>query len=145
MRPARTFVGMLLVTVIAAGLAGWGGVRYGLHQSETTDLDSLVHHDLQLTPEQERQIQALEADYATARIALQAEMRAANRDLSAAITQDHSFDPKARQAIARLHAAMGTLQEKTVQHVLAMRAVLTPAQAQEFDKKVAKALGVSPP
>jgi hypothetical protein len=37
---------------------------------------------------------------------------------------------------------MSQLQERTVEHVIAMRAVLTSAQAQEFDAKVAKALGV---
>jgi Spy/CpxP family protein refolding chaperone len=137
---------MLMVTVIAAGLAGWAGVQYGLRQTrETTDLDTLMHRDLHLNAEQDRQIRALEAGFSSVRAELQTEMRAANRELAEAITQDHTFDPKASQAIARLHAAMSKLQQRTVQHVLAMRAVLTPAQARKFDRKVSEALGVASP
>jgi hypothetical protein len=40
---------------------------------------------------------------------------------------------------------MSALQEKSVQHVLAMRAVLTPAQAKIFDRTVEKALGTPAP
>lgn len=137
----RSFLVMLLVTVLAAAAAGWAGVQYGLNQPEETDLDAAIHHDLHLTPEQDKQIHKLEADLAAARQDLQAKMRAANRDLAQAITERHSYDAQAQEAVGRLHAAMSALQEKTIQHVLAIRALLTPEQARDFDAKVSKALG----
>jgi Spy/CpxP family protein refolding chaperone len=141
--PTRTFFVMLLVTVVAAGLAGWAGVQVGLGKAAgEADLDTVIHRDLQLTQQQEERIRVLEQEFIAQRDALQAEMRAANRELANAITQEHAYTPNARRAVARLHAAMSQLQERTVEHVLAMRAILTPGQAQEFDAKVAKALGV---
>ncbi|HEY6984165.1 periplasmic heavy metal sensor [Reyranella sp.] len=138
----RTSLAMMLMTVIAAAVAGWAGVQYGLSRTEdVTELDAVLHRDLNLTPEQDRQIHALEAEFAATRTELQARMRAANRDLAEAITERHSYDDRARDAVARLHVAMSSLQEKTIQHVLAMRAVLTPAQARDFDAKVSEALG----
>jgi Spy/CpxP family protein refolding chaperone len=143
--PWRTFLVMLVVTVIAAAAAGWAGVQYGLDRSDgTADLDAVIHHDLHLTPEQDRAIRKLEADLATDRADLQAKMRAANRELAAAITERHSYDAQAREAVERLHAAMSVLQEKTIRHVLAIRALLTPEQARDFDDKVSKALGAAP-
>jgi Spy/CpxP family protein refolding chaperone len=133
---------MLALTVIAAGFAGWAGVQVGLSKTGAdADLDTVIHHDLKLTSQQEEQIGALEREFGAQRTALQAEMRAANRELANAITKEHAYTSNARRAVERLHAAMGQLQERTVEHVLAMRAILTPAQAQEFDVKVAKALG----
>jgi Spy/CpxP family protein refolding chaperone len=67
-------------------------------------------------------------------------MRAANGALAMAIVQEHRYGPAARQAIESFHAAMAMLQEATVQHVLAMREVLTPEQAEQFDQTIAKAL-----
>lgn len=142
----RTFVVMLLITVLAAGAAGWSGVEYGLHKSDqTADLDAVLHRDLGLTAEQDRQLDTLEASYGHDRVALQEEMRAANRDLAHSITKDHRFDPGARRAIDRFHVAMRALQEKTVEHVLAMRALLTPTQAAIFDETIDHALGTESP
>ena len=146
MAQGRTFLVMLLLTVIAAGLAGWGGVQYGLsrHASDM-DLDTVLHRDLSLSPEQERTIGRLEDTFADQRKSLQTEMRAANRDLARAITEKHTYGPDAQHAIDRFHAAMAALQEKTVRHILSMRAVLTPAQAARFDATINTSLGPEAP
>jgi hypothetical protein len=44
------------------------------------------------------------------------------------------YDPEAEAATDRLHRAMMELQDGTVQHVFAMRALLTPDQVQQFDR-----------
>ena len=142
----RVFLGMLVVTVVAAGLAGWAGVQYGIHRSaESVDLDATLHRDLDLTPDQDRRIHALEVSYSNERNGLQSEMQAANRDLAHSIVITHAYGADTQRAIDRLHRAMGTLQEDTVRHVLAMRAVLTPQQQATFDRTIAKALGDNSP
>lgn len=141
---ARAFAIMLVLTALAAALAGWIGVQYGMRRSPT-DLDVLMHDRLQLTASEQLKVDALERAYAQKRHALQAEMDAANRDLAAAIERDHGFGPDEASAIERNHQAMKTLQEETVKHVLAMRAVLSPHQAQMFDALVAQDLSQPAP
>lgn len=140
MRETRTFAVMLAATVIAAGLAGWFGVQYGLRQRQAADLDTVLHRELSLTQNQDKELEALEAKFAVRRQGYEAEMRAANSDLADALTHDHTYGPSAQHAIERFHKAMMGLQEETVRHVLAMRAVLTPDQTKTFDAIIAKNL-----
>ncbi len=141
----RVGPGLILAAILLTGLGGavggWAGVQYGLSQARgEASLDEVLHHQLDLTPDQNARIEALEHDFHTRRRALEAEMEAANRDLAAALARQHSYGPEARQAIGRFHVAMGALQEASVQHILAMRAVLTPAQAKRFDAVISKTL-----
>jgi Spy/CpxP family protein refolding chaperone len=139
MTAMRLFPIMLLVTAMAAGLAGWGGVSYGLRQSPP-DLDRVLHEQLDLTGEQRARIESLEAAMTEGRQARRAEMMAANRDLASALARDHAYGPAEKAAIAHFHAAMMALQEDMVRHVMAMRAVLNPDQARRFDAVLAKNL-----
>lgn len=135
----------VLLTGIGGAAGGWLGVQYGLRQAHLDQgLDDVLHHQLGLTPDQDRRIEALEADFHRRRDALEAEMEAANRDLARALAANHSYGPEARAAIHRFHAAMGELQEATIQHILAMRAVLTPAQAAAFDRTIDQTLDPRP-
>ncbi len=136
----RIFLAMLMITAIAGGLAGWAGVEYGLHREAREDLDTVLHRDLDLSVAQNQRIEALEKEFAVERTRYQAEMRGANRQLAQALTKGHSDDPEVERAIQRFHTAMAELQVLTVRHVLAMRAVLTPEQAQIFDRTVSKTL-----
>ena len=139
--PIRAALAVALLTALVAAAGGWAGVVYGLRENrESASLDDIVHRELRLTEEQEEQIATLESQFAARRKELNLEMRAANRDLATAIMSEHSYGPRAEAAIERFHAAMGKLQEETIQHVLAMRTVLRPEQADQFDRIVARAL-----
>lgn len=132
---------VLLLTALAAAAGGWAGIRYGLEQARThLSLDMLLHSELNLSSEQNRRIEALEGDFAARRTMLESEMRAANRDLAAAIATEHAYGPRGQAAIERFHTAERALQEETVRHVLAMRTVLTPEQTNRFDDAVSTAL-----
>lgn len=138
---ARLAVGAVVLTVLAAALSGWAGVQYGLQQARPAPgLDEILHHELALTSDQDRQIATLESQFSERRKVLEEDMRAANRDLAAAIQSEHEYGSRAKQAVERFHTAMITLQEATIMHILAMRAVLTPEQAKQFDETVSKAL-----
>lgn len=136
---------IVIITAIAAAFGGWVGIRIGVHQAHArAGLDAIVHDQLRLNAVQNARIENLEADFAARRRALEAEMKAANVDLAGAIEAEHAYGPKARQAVARFHMAMGALQEETIRHVLAMRAVMTPTQARRFDGLIDKALKPPP-
>ncbi|MDP1630221.1 MAG: periplasmic heavy metal sensor [Caulobacter sp.] len=134
----------LLVTVALAFLAGGGatlGAFYVIsHQTAQPSLHDIVHRDLDLTPAQSRQLDAIEDRYAGELKALEADVRAANHELADAIRDGHRDSPQVGAAIDHLHMAMGALQKATIAHVFDMRAVLTPAQTPAFDAEVSAAL-----
>jgi Spy/CpxP family protein refolding chaperone len=139
---ARTAWIVILFTLLAAAGGGWAGIHYGLRETRAPNLDEFLHHKLELTADQDKQIASLETEFAARRKALDQEMRAANRELADTILKEHVYGVGAKAAIERFHTAAAALQEATIMHVLAMRAVLTPEQAQRFDTAVSEALRV---
>lgn len=138
---SRSIFLTLVLSTLAAAIGAWGGGQYVVRRMHhATPLHQLVHEQLDLTPDQERRIDGLERQYAAKRLTLEAEMRAANAELAQAIQEQHSYTPKVQAAIDRFHMAMGALQKESVQHVIAMRAVLTPQQTSRFDDTVVKNL-----
>jgi Spy/CpxP family protein refolding chaperone len=137
----RSIALTLVLSLVLAGLGAWGGATYVMHRLKpATPLHELVHEKLRLTADQQRRIEGLEREHTARQQALQAEMRAANADLARAIEGQHAYTPQVQAAVDRFHHAMGELQKETILHVLAMRAVLTPAQAAQFDAMVARSL-----
>lgn len=140
-----TFTRGLVLTLILSALVAFGGAWAGAsymvsRMHEEPPLHELMHKKLGLTADQERRISGLERDFAIRRQTLEAEMRAANAELARAIGHEHAYSPAVQQAVDRFHHAMGQLQKETILHVLAMRQVLTPQQAEIFDDTVVKAL-----
>lgn len=134
----------LLVTLIVALAAGFAGVGFGKlvfdrNQHQPT-LHEVIHQELHLTPAQTRQIETLESAFRVRRQALELEMRAANAELASAIRDEHGYGPRVSAAVERFHHAMGRLQTEIIQHVFAMREVLTPDQKEIFDNTVVSAL-----
>jgi Spy/CpxP family protein refolding chaperone len=141
MSVTRVVLLTLVLSLLAAGLGVIGGAAYIRARSvPTLSLHDTLHRTLHLTAEQNQRIEGLERDHAARRKALEAEMRAANAELAQAYQESHAFTPKAQAAIDRFHHAMDALQAETFQHVIAMRAVLTPDQAALFDDTVVKSL-----
>ena len=134
-----------LILAAVAFLAALAGVLIGRSLSHerpesASALHELLHDDLALDQQQLAQIESLEARFAARRAALQAELRADNARLAAAIEAEHGYGPRVTAEIDRSHRAMGELQKETLSHIFAMRAVLRPDQARRFDQAVVKAL-----
>ncbi|ATP18229.1 periplasmic heavy metal sensor [Sphingobium yanoikuyae] len=104
------------------------------------EVHALLHDRLTLDAGQKQRIADLEAAFAQRKAALDAEMRADNQRLAAAIAAEHGYGPRVAQAVDRSHQAMGELQKETLKHIFAMRGVLRPDQAALFDAAVVKAL-----
>jgi len=137
----------LLLTILVALVAGLVGALVGtrvVHHEPVPPLHALVHHDLDLDAAQRKRIDALEREYAGRRRALEIEMRAANADLAGAIQTERGYGPQVTAAVDHVHIVMGNLQKATIEHVFAMRAVLTAAQAAQFDRSITRALTADP-
>lgn len=137
----------LAVTALVAALAGagatWATAAWLGREQTPPSLHAIVHDRLDLTPDQARRIDAIEDRFAGERGALEAELRSANRELTAAISANRGDTPQVQAAVDHFHVAMGDLQKATLRHVFEMRAVLTPEQAAEFDAAVVETLQAS--
>ncbi len=137
---SRGLVLTLVLTLLAAIGGTWIGARYIFDQRHQPSLHEFVHEELKLTSDQKARLEVLEQDFAVRRRAREAELRAANAELARAIQVRHEYSPEVQAAVERFHDAMGELQKETILHVLAMRTVLSPEQALEFDKRIGEAL-----
>lgn len=147
MNATKTVSAVLILTVVAMAAGVWIGMGLGgsRHIHETVDVHNTLHHQLGLSAEQDKKIEAIEAKFASDRKDLDAQMRASNIELARALETERVYGDAAKAAISHFHAAMAKLQELTVVHILEMRAVLTPSQAETFDKTVRQALSADPP
>ena len=145
MGAVRRYWRVALVAFLAA-LAAILLVRVLFHPrpAEGGELHELMHHQLDLDPAQERRIAALEARFGQRRAQLSQALDQANAQLAEAMASEHEYGPRVAQAVDRSHMAMGELQKETLAHVFAMRAVLRPDQAAEFDRQIAAALTATP-
>ena len=138
----------LLIAAIAF-VAALGGVVIGRAVVRPappagTELHRLLHDQLALSAAQHAQIGVLEQRFAVRKQALEFELRADNAKLASAIEAEHGYGPQVSATIDHSHMVMGQLQKETLEHVFAMRALLTPAQAAQFDRVIVKALTQSP-
>ena len=135
----------IALVAIIAFTAALGGVIVGrafvgqIPQAEN-ELHSLLHDQLNLSVTQHAQINALEEKFAIRKQALELEMRSDNAKLAGAIEAEHGYGPQVSATIDHSHMVMGALQKETLDHVFAMRALLKPDQAAQFDRVVVKAL-----
>ena len=139
-RPAPALILTVVLALLAGAGGAWIGVRFVFPQRHSSSLHELVHKELGLSKEQKGQSAKLEQQFAGRRQAREAELHAANAELAAAINERHEYSPEVQTAVEHFHKAMGELQKETVEHVLAMRKVLSPDQAINFDRRVSEAL-----
>lgn len=137
---SRNLLITLILSMAAIGVGAWAGAMIFGRDPEPPSLHEFVHDELDLTPTQEKQLDILERDFAVRRKAREAELRAANAALAAAIQSGHTYSPEVQAAVERFHHAMGELQKETILHVLDMRKVMTPAQAARYDERISQAL-----
>lgn len=136
----KSVVVTAVLAALASGAATWASASWIMREREVPSLHSIVHHELDLNADQERRLEAMEARFAGRRQALEAEVRAANQELAAAIAASDGDTPQVQAAVDHFHKAMGDLQKATIAHVFEMRSVMTPAQAEVFDRRIVEAL-----
>lgn len=136
---AFQFVIAVLVA-LAAGCIGAFAIGEWREVSHSQTLHNFVHEELDLDASQKERLEQLETRFAVERNELEHSLRAANARLAVAMDEEHEYGPKVAAAIDDVHGRMGDLQKATVDHVFAMRALLTPKQKAQFDRQVALSL-----
>nr|WP_038282150.1 periplasmic heavy metal sensor [Pacificimonas flava] len=134
-----SILAIVFLALAAGALGAFLHDRYGM-ADQASGLHEFVHEELDLTEAQERQLDALELRYAPERSSLEKKLAAANRKLAAAIKSEHRYGPRVSLAIENVHQILGDMQKTTVDHVFAMRELLSAEQRVEFDRRVNEAL-----
>ncbi len=124
----------------ASGIGAWAGANWVLNRQAPPSLHEIVHKDLDLSSEQHRKIDSIEARFAEQRLTLEGRVQAANRELAEAIRVSNGDSRVVQPAVDHFHDAMGDLQQATIAHIFEMRSVMTDAQARRFDRSMVEAL-----
>lgn len=138
----------LFLTAIAvvAAIACYVTLRMSQPRVTTDDIASheWLHRELKLTEAQYRALEPIERSFGDKQRQLAEALRDANRQLARAIAEDKAYTPRVTAAVEHVHHCMGDLQKVSIEHVFAMRAVLTPEQGDRLLVLAQQALEQSP-
>lgn len=137
--------GSLLLTLVLVAVSGAGGAWIGARllqpQINThTEFHDRLFSELRLSDDQQKLMDALEAQYATENRAHRERLAAANLALADAIEREDAYGVEVEHAVDNVHAAMLDLQKSTIRHLYEMRDILNTDQKAIFDRYVAKTL-----
>lgn len=139
---------LLFLAVIAgvAALATYFTLRWSRRDPTVDEVAShdWLHRELRLTESQHRALEPIEARFGERQRRLAAALRDANRQLARALSEDKAYTPRVSAAVEHVHHCMGDLQKASIEHLFAMRAVLSPEQGDHLLELAQKALEQSP-
>lgn len=128
----------ILLALIGAALS-WGQLL-----DDFAWWESPIAQNLNLTPEQHKQIQATLREYRDRLIEQRAAVQKAEGQVMDLMNEDQVNEPKSREAIEKLVAARAELMRTVSLMSLRLRTVLTPQQWQELRKRRAQQLAQRP-
>jgi Spy/CpxP family protein refolding chaperone len=141
----KTVIGFFVAVVVIAAAASYCTLQWAHHRpAATVESHEWLHKELGITPEQAKALEPIEAKFAERERALRERMRAANRELAAAIGKSKNASPEVSAAVEKVHHEMGELQKASIEHLYEMRAVLTPEQSDRLLQFAQKALQEAP-
>lgn len=139
---------ILFLAAIAAvaALACYFTLSWSQHRVTADEVMShdWLHRELKLTDAQLNALEPVEAKFGDRQKQLAAALRDANRQLARAIAEDKAYTPRVTAAVEHVHHSMGDLQKASIEHIFAMRAVLTPEQGDKLLVLAQQALEGSP-
>lgn len=136
---------LALIAAVAA-LACYFTLSWSQHRVTADEVTSheWLHHELNLTDAQLKALEPVEAKFGDRQKQLAEALRDANRQLARAMAEDKAYTPRVTSAVEHVHHCMGDLQKASIEHVFAMRAVLTSEQGDKLLVLAEKALEQSP-
>lgn len=146
MNNALRFILLLIAVAFVAVGSCWLSGRYFQHRSvaRSADAHQWIHHELNITPAQDKTLEPIEERYARRRRELAEAIHQANMELARAVLEDREYSQRATAAIEKIHHAQGELQKATLEHVFEMRPALTPEQYDTLLRATAEALQSQP-
>jgi len=140
-------IALFFVAVIAvAALSAFCAVRWmaGRSSGVPASAHEWLHKELQPTEAQHEALEPIEAQFDEKQRRLVAQLHAANLDLARIMGEEKAYTPRVAAAVEMVHHCMGDLQKASIEHVFAMRSVLTPEQSDKLLKLAQRALEQTP-
>ena len=140
-------VALFLAAIAAvAAIACYVTMRMSQRQVTSDDIASheWLHRELKLTEAQHKALEPIEQGFGEKQRKLAEALREANRQLAQAMAEDKAYTPRVTAAVEHVHHRMGELQKVSIEHVFAMRSVLTPEQGDKLLSLAQQALEQSP-
>ncbi len=140
----RTLLFLIAIAAVAA-LAAYATLHWS-HRVTADEVTSheWLHHELNLTDAQLKALEPIEANFGERQRQLSEALHDANRQLARAMAEDKAYTPRVTAAVEQVHHCMGDLQKASIEHIFAMRAVLSPEQGDRLLILAQKALEQSP-
>jgi Spy/CpxP family protein refolding chaperone len=139
---------VLFLAVIAAvaALASYATLHFSRDDVTPDEVTSheWLHRELNLTDAQLKELEPIEAKFGERQRSLAEAMQVAKHHLAEVIAEDKAYTPRVSAAVEHVHHCMGELQKVTIEHVFAMRAVLSPKQGDRLLILAEKALEQTP-
>lgn len=139
-RPLQLLAMLVVVALVAVGACLITFTFFFPLRSNNVPSHEWVHKQLNLTVEQEKALEPIEAEFQRRKQELLSRIQSANNELAQVIEEDQGYSSRVSAAIEKIHRAQGELQEATLQHVFEMRQTLTPEQYQKLLNLTAQAL-----
>jgi nickel and cobalt resistance protein CnrR len=132
--------GVLFLTIFSSYLSS----RFFLNQRTSKDHHQWIHEKLNITADQERNLENTEHKYAERRKYFSELIHKGNMELAQAIREDRNYSERVSIALAKIQEAQIGLQKATLKHVFEMKESLTPEQYTKLLKLTADALYAEP-
>jgi nickel and cobalt resistance protein CnrR len=139
-RPLQLLAMLVVVALVSVGACVVTFTFFVPLRSSDVPSHEWIHNQLNLTAEQEKELEPIEAEFQRRKRELLGQIASANNELAQVIKEDQGYSPHVSAAIEKIHHAQGELQEATLQHVFSMRAMLTREQYQKLLDLTADAL-----
>lgn len=142
----RKIVLVLVAVAGVAALASYATLRWSRIQVTPDEVTShaWLHRELNLTDEQLKALQPIELKFGERQRRLAGALQEAKLHLARVMAEDKAYTPRVEQAVVEVHRCMGDLQKASIEHVFAMRAVLSPEQGDKLLALAEEALEQSP-
>ncbi len=131
---------LVLVALVAASACWTTSHLVGRLQVHPIDDHRWLHAQLEITADQDKALESEETRFTARRQELIGTIRRDNAELAAAMAQDRDYSPRVQAAVEKIHHAQSMLEEATLEHIFAMKPILSEQQFDRLLKLTSEAL-----
>jgi Spy/CpxP family protein refolding chaperone len=132
---------LLALVAIVAVSACWTTSHLLLAPSpRPADYHHWLHTQLGITAEQDKALDKEEERFAVQKKELVEMIRQENAELATVMLEDKNYSPRVEAAVEKIHHAQSELEKATLEHIFAMKPILSPEQFDKLLKLTSEAL-----